>query len=394
MEERPFYEPDRFNASTLTILSTDNVRSKRKNLEQIRGGIKGTPLLLNRHACAGDLVIHPRFCLGEGASSMFRTLPLSKGIPCAGSRQPVRCSQRNRLAVHAESNTTQLVSFEVCGTSLEARGRRILAHSADGTRYLASSSLDGTLALWRLAPLPRTEDAHGILSRRWTGEEGEETQRVRVEGGPVFSLLASSPRSSGKALAAFSDLPFSPGATKPPSRSLVPWSRPFRADEQHASQFYLLLSAIVCCLPNPKTCACPAGVCVGRDPSQYIRASRPNDRRLRTAAGRRYAYALAAPRSCRRTHWLGPDFGHLESLSLQVIKSDHRDHRPRLGPYAHSPTSVESNADGLACDVSSGRKWREQWEKVGNWTQGPEKGKGLWSVKCTLAVTGTGGPVK
>eukprot|EP00959_Pyramimonas_sp_CCMP1952_P212887 4454729-Pyramimonas_sp.AAC.2 len=40
----------------------------------------------------------------------------------------------------------------------------------------------------------------------------------------------------------------------------------------------------------------------------------------------------------------------------------------------------------------SGRK-REQWEKVGNRTQG-EKRRGRASVECALAVIGTGGPVQ
>eukprot|EP00959_Pyramimonas_sp_CCMP1952_P060437 1262567-Pyramimonas_sp.AAC.2 len=50
--------------------------------------------------------------------------------------------------------------------------------------------------------------------------------------------------------------------------------------------------------------------------------------------------------------------------------------------------------DGLACDVSSGRKWGEQWEKVGNWTQGEKRGRGAMGVESTLAVVGTGEPVK
>eukprot|EP00959_Pyramimonas_sp_CCMP1952_P156767 3278602-Pyramimonas_sp.AAC.1 len=36
----------------------------------------------------------------------------------------------------------------------------------------------------------------------------------------------------------------------------------------------------------------------------------------------------------------------------------------------------------------------KQWEKVGNWTQGEERGRvsALWGVESTLAVIGTGGP--
>eukprot|EP00976_Prorocentrum_cordatum_P084612 1185735-Prorocentrum_minimum.AAC.4 len=36
----------------------------------------------------------------------------------------------------------------------------------------------------------------------------------------------------------------------------------------------------------------------------------------------------------------------------------------------------------------------EQWEKVGNWTQGEKRGRvsALWGVACTLVVIGTGGP--
>eukprot|EP00959_Pyramimonas_sp_CCMP1952_P352794 7391533-Pyramimonas_sp.AAC.1 len=40
-------------------------------------------------------------------------------------------------------------------------------------------------------------------------------------------------------------------------------------------------------------------------------------------------------------------------------------------------------------------KWgEEQWEKVGNWTQGEKRGSETRGVECTLAVFGTGGPVK
>eukprot|EP00976_Prorocentrum_cordatum_P106562 1194477-Prorocentrum_minimum.AAC.3 len=36
----------------------------------------------------------------------------------------------------------------------------------------------------------------------------------------------------------------------------------------------------------------------------------------------------------------------------------------------------------------------EQWEKVGNWTQGEKRGRGAMGVECTLAVIGTRGPAK
>eukprot|EP00959_Pyramimonas_sp_CCMP1952_P454856 9470607-Pyramimonas_sp.AAC.1 len=36
---------------------------------------------------------------------------------------------------------------------------------------------------------------------------------------------------------------------------------------------------------------------------------------------------------------------------------------------------INSQADGLACDLGSGRKWGEQWEKVRNWTRGEKRGR-------------------
>eukprot|EP00976_Prorocentrum_cordatum_P031535 641369-Prorocentrum_minimum.AAC.4 len=43
----------------------------------------------------------------------------------------------------------------------------------------------------------------------------------------------------------------------------------------------------------------------------------------------------------------------------------------------------------------AGPKVGEQWEKVGNWTQGVRHGEGeRWGVESTLAVIGTGGPVR
>eukprot|EP00959_Pyramimonas_sp_CCMP1952_P052983 1108478-Pyramimonas_sp.AAC.1 len=34
----------------------------------------------------------------------------------------------------------------------------------------------------------------------------------------------------------------------------------------------------------------------------------------------------------------------------------------------------------------------EQWEKVGNWTQGEKRERETRGVECTLVVIGTGGP--
>eukprot|EP00976_Prorocentrum_cordatum_P046415 938342-Prorocentrum_minimum.AAC.5 len=43
---------------------------------------------------------------------------------------------------------------------------------------------------------------------------------------------------------------------------------------------------------------------------------------------------------------------------------------------------------------TSGPKRGEQREKVGNWTQGEKRGRGPMGVECSLAVIGTGGPVR
>eukprot|EP00959_Pyramimonas_sp_CCMP1952_P085234 1782031-Pyramimonas_sp.AAC.1 len=51
-------------------------------------------------------------------------------------------------------------------------------------------------------------------------------------------------------------------------------------------------------------------------------------------------------------------------------------------------------ADGLACDVSRAERGRAVGAPAGNWTQGEKRGWGAMGVECTLAVVGTGGPVK